>query len=263
MNFQLFFVNTYIMKKILASLVLIIPILSYAQTGIGTTTPDANAALDISSTQKGVLLPRLNAAQLATLTSTLTPAQTGMLVTDAATGKPFYWNGSGWKDFSTTAITAGSPLSVSSTNTVSLNPGTAAGDLITWDGMNWVNMLPAVQHFTVNSVNNLQPYLTLNYCIALLGIYPSRNTPYIGEIDVYSFAFPPKGWAACDGQLLSINQDQTLFSLLGTNYGGDGRTTFALPDLQGRVPLHAGSGAGLSPYTLGQTGGVQQNTISH
>jgi microcystin-dependent protein len=253
------------MKKISLFLILFLPVLSYAQTGIGTTTPDANAALDISSTQKGVLLPRLNAAQLATLVSTLTPAQTGMLVTDAGTGKPYYWNGSGWKDFSTVTITAGSPLSISSTNTISINPGTATGDLITWDGNNWVNMQPAVQHFTVLPVNNLQPYLVVNYCIALLGIFPSRNTPFLGEIDVYSFAFPPKGWAACNGQLLPINQNQALFSLLGTTYGGDGRVNFALPNLQGRVPLHTGGGTGpgLSPYTLGQTGGVETNIISH
>lgn len=253
------------MKKILLSLVWIIPVLSYAQTGIGTTTPDANAALDISSTQKGVLLPRLNAAQLATLEGTLTPAQTGMLVTDAGTGKPYFWNGSGWKDFSTLTVTATSPLSISSTNTISINPGTATGDLITWDGNNWVNMQPAVQHFTL-PVNNLQPYLIINYCIALQGIFPSRNTPYIGEIDVYSFAFPPKGWAACNGQLLPINQNQALFSLLGTTYGGNGISNFALPNLQGRVPLHTGGGGssgGLSTYTLGQTGGVETNTISH
>jgi microcystin-dependent protein len=208
------------------------------------------------------LLPRLNAAQLAVLVSTLTPAQTGMLVTDASTGKPYFWNGTGWNDFSTLAITAGSPLSISSTNTISLNPGTAAGDLITWDGINWVNMQPAAQHFTV-VVNNLQPTLTLNYCIALQGIFPSQNTPFISEIDLYSFNYPPKGWAFCNGQLLPINQNQALFSLLGTTYGGNGINNFALPNLQGRVPLHFGSGAGLSSYVLGQTGGTETNTISH
>src|SRR5260221_10631778 len=121
------------MKKNLFSLLFFMQAVAYAQTGIGTTTPNPKAALDISSTQKGVLLPRLNAAQLATLVSTLDPSQTGMLVTDATTGRPFYWNGSGWKDFSTLAITASSPLSISSTNTISINAGTAAGDLITWD----------------------------------------------------------------------------------------------------------------------------------
>ena len=255
------------MKKILFSLLFFIQAIADAQTGIGTTTPNREAALDISSTQKGVLLPRLNAAQQATLLANLTPSQKGMLVTDATTGKLLYWNGTGWKDCSTLTITASSPLSISSTNTVSINPGTAAGDLITWDGNNWVNMQPAVQHFTVNSVNNLQPLLTVNYCIALQGVFPSPNSPspFLGEIDVYSFSYAPKGWAQCNGQLLPINQNQAIFSLLGTTYGGDGRTTFALPNLQGRVPLHTGgsTGIGLSPYTLGQTGGVELNTVSH
>jgi microcystin-dependent protein len=68
-------------------------------------------------------------------------------------------------------------------------------------------------------------------------------TPYLGEVKLVSFAFPPKGWALCDGQLLSINQNQALFSLLGTTYGGDGRVSFGLPDLRGRVPMHNGEGS--------------------
>src|SRR5437868_9430729 len=72
-----------------------------------------------------------------------------------------------------------------------------------------------------------------------------------------SFGFPPKGWALCDGQLLPINQNQALFSLLGTTYGGDGRVNFGLPNLQGRAPLHMGSG-----HTLGERGGEQGHTLS-
>ena len=234
----------------------------YAQTGIGTQTPDINAILDISSTQKGLLLPRLNAAQLSTLTATLTTAQAGMMVTDATTSRTVYWSGTGWKAFSGNTATATSPLTVSSTNTLALNPGTAVGDLITWDGANWINLQPA-QHFTI-TVENRQPYLALNYCIAMVGIFPSRSSdqPFLSEIEIYSFGFPPKGWAFCNGQLLPINQNQALFSLLGTTYGGNGITTFALPNLQGRVPLHFGNGAGLSPYVLGQAAGSETNTIS-
>ena len=81
--------------------------------------------------------------------------------------------------------------------------------------------------------------------------------PFLSEIRIMSFGFAPKGWAHCNGQLLPINQNQALFSLLGTNYGGDGRVNFALPDLQGRVPIHAGSG-----FTLGQRGGEQAHTLS-
>lgn len=85
--------------------------------------------------------------------------------------------------------------------------------------------------------------------------------PFIGSIVLFCGNFAPKGWATCDGQLLSIAQNSALFSILGTTFGGDGRTTFALPDLRGRVPLHPGSGPGLSPYTLGQSIGVENVTL--
>jgi microcystin-dependent protein len=81
--------------------------------------------------------------------------------------------------------------------------------------------------------------------------------PFLAEIRLMSFTFAPKGWALCDGQLLPINQNQALFSLLGTTYGGDGRVSFALPDLRGRVPIHFGNG-----HTLGERGGEQSHTLS-
>ena len=81
--------------------------------------------------------------------------------------------------------------------------------------------------------------------------------PFLSEIRIMSFAFAPKGWAMCNGQLLPINQNQPLFSLLGTTYGGDGRVNFALPDLRGRTPIHFGSG-----HTLGERGGEQAHTIT-
>lgn len=81
--------------------------------------------------------------------------------------------------------------------------------------------------------------------------------PFISEIRLMSFVFPPKGWALCNGQLLPINQYQALFSLLGTTYGGDGRVNFGLPDLRGRTPIHVGSG-----HTLGERGGAQAHTLS-
>ncbi len=83
------------------------------------------------------------------------------------------------------------------------------------------------------------------------------SSPFLAEIRIFSFNFAPKGWAMCNGQLLPINQNQALFSLLGTTYGGDGITTFALPNLQGRVPVHPGSG-----ISLGQTGGEQAHTLN-
>lgn len=86
--------------------------------------------------------------------------------------------------------------------------------------------------------------------------------PFIAQIMMFGGNFAPRGWALCDGQLLSINSYSALFSLLGTTYGGDGRSTFGLPDLRGRVPVHPGTGPGLSPYTLGQSGGVESVTLT-
>ncbi len=84
---------------------------------------------------------------------------------------------------------------------------------------------------------------------------------YLGEIKPFGFQFAPKGWALCAGQLLSIAQNTALFSLLGTTYGGNGVTTFQLPDLRGRTPITPGQAPGGSPYTLGETGGVETVTL--
>src|SRR3954466_14185985 len=81
--------------------------------------------------------------------------------------------------------------------------------------------------------------------------------PFLSEIRIMSFPFAPKGWALCNGQLMPINQNQALFSLLGTTFGGDGRVNFALPDLRGRAPIHVGSG-----HTLGERGGEEAHTLS-
>lgn len=86
--------------------------------------------------------------------------------------------------------------------------------------------------------------------------------PFLGELRLFGGNFAPQGWALCNGQLLPINQNQALFSILGTTYGGDGRTTFALPDLRGRVPTHQGQGSGLSPYVIGETLGVESVTLN-
>lgn len=83
------------------------------------------------------------------------------------------------------------------------------------------------------------------------------SEPFIGEIRMFGFTFSPRNYAFCNGQLLSIAQNSALFSLLGTTYGGNGTTTFALPDLRGRVPVHAGTGPGLSPRTLGERSGAE------
>ncbi|PYS20657.1 MAG: phage tail protein [Acidobacteria bacterium] len=85
--------------------------------------------------------------------------------------------------------------------------------------------------------------------------------PFVAEIRIFPFNFAPKGWAWCDGQLLPLSQNTALFSLLGTTYGGDGKSNFALPDMQGNAPMHPGQGPGLSLHDLGEMGGTETVTL--
>ena len=119
--------------------------------------------------------------------------------------------------------------------------------------------------YTPPTNTNMQPYLTVNYIIALQGMFPSRSSaePLLGEIFMFAGDFAPRGFAFCDGQLLSISMNSALFSILGTTYGGDGRTVFALPDLRGRAPIHAGAGPGLSPRRLGERNGIETIALQH
>src|SRR5262249_32317115 len=117
----------------------------------------------------------------------------------------------------------------------------------------------------VQPFDNYEPSLALNYVIALEGIFPSQggnnvvdpNTPFLGEVMAFAGNFEPRGWAFCDGRLLSISQNTALCALLGTTYGGDGRTTFALPDLRGRTVIGTGSGV-----TIGSQLGVNFPTVT-
>lgn len=113
---------------------------------------------------------------------------------------------------------------------------------------------------------NMPPYLALQYAIAVQGIFPSRDSgtagdPFVGEVRLFAGSFTPGGWAACDGQTMALAQNTALFSLLGTMYGGDGKSTFGLPDLRGASPIHHGHGPGLSPYDLGEQGGAETVTL--
>ncbi len=111
--------------------------------------------------------------------------------------------------------------------------------------------------------SNMQPSLGISYIIALYGVFPSPSKsvkgtdPYVGEIAMFAGNFAPNGWAFCNGQLLSIASNNALFALIGTYYGGDGVTTFALPDLRGRVPMHHGTGPGLTPRSIGEKVGAE------
>ena len=88
------------------------------------------------------------------------------------------------------------------------------------------------------------------------------SEPFVGQITMFAGNFAPRGWAFCDGQLMAVNQNDALFSLYGTIYGGDGRTTFGLPDLRGRTPIHAGPGPGLTNHRLGSKGGQETVTLT-
>ncbi len=131
------------------------------------------------------------------------------------------------------------------------------------------------------SHSNVQPSLAVKYLIAIEGTFPSPSVtaagapepvdpfetfagdPLLGEVTMFGGNFAPQGWASCEGQLLAIQSHSALFSILGTTYGGDGETTFALPDLRGRMPIGPRTGAGLSPRTLGQRSGVENVTLTH
>lgn len=126
-----------------------------------------------------------------------------------------------------------------------------------------------------SAVENRQPTLATRYIIALQGFYPAdgssdlgeqqppaRSSPYYGEIRAVAFNFAPPGWALCEGQTLQISQNTALFSLLGTNFGGNGTTNFKLPDLRGRVPIGVGTGVGLPTYSLGQQVGAATSILT-
>ncbi len=104
--------------------------------------------------------------------------------------------------------------------------------------------------------------MLLGVTALLMAIPAAAQEPFIGEIDLVAFDFAPKGYAVCQGQILSIQQNQALFALLGTTYGGNGVQTFALPDLRGRRIISSGQGPGLSPYSLGQVGGEETVTLT-
>ena len=229
-----------------------------AQLGIGVSEPNSRSLLEIKSTTKGFLPPRMTVAQRSTLGASLTKAERGLVVLDSLTSKQFYWDSVKWTN---TIIQPGRPVKLVS-DSLMLNPGTAAGDLLSWDGINWISKQPAPVKLNL-AANKLQPSLVLNYCISAFGIFPSpSDMPYVGEIRIFGFNFEPMEWFKCDGQLLSIANYDVLFYLIGTTYGGDGQTTYALPDLRGRKPIHKGAGPGLSTRNIGERAGSEVHFIN-
>jgi microcystin-dependent protein len=103
--------------------------------------------------------------------------------------------------------------------------------------------------------------LNINHILKPFKLRNIMADPFVAEIRIFPFNFAPRGWASCDGQILPLSQNTALFSLLGTTYGGDGKSSFALPNLQGSVPMHPGQGPGLSLYDLGQSSGAETVTL--
>jgi microcystin-dependent protein len=146
-------------------------------------------------------------------------------------------------------------------------PTAEAGNMITYDGTNWLAKDLAIT--TENTGNNtpisiMPPYTVVRYVIIVNGLFPSRSfdDAYLGVIRLVTYNFDPRNTLGCDGQLLAISQYTALFALMGTSYGGDGRSTFGLPDLRGRIPLGEGNGPGLTPRVSGQKGGSETITLN-
>jgi len=163
---------------------------------------------------------------------------------------------------SAVTYTGDAPIVIDNTvgsESIGLAPASEMNDVLAWSGANWIATAPSA---LIAEASNVQPYLGVNYIIALEGLYPSRSSaePLLGEIFMFAGNFAPRGFALCDGALLAVSSNDALFSILGTTYGGDGRTTFGLPDLRGRVSLHPGTGPGLPTYRLGETGGNNNHT---
>lgn len=219
--------------------------------------PQGGTAYAITSTAELLSVPyALHANTAESITGTITetdPTYTQNFdLAGAASGDLLKYNGTKWVKETPQYVKNASE--------------TVNGDLMFYDGTNWVSkkLTPSVVGSNI-PISIMQPYLALNYCIAVQGVFPARDVadPMIGTIVAYGFSFTPRYWLQCNGQLLSIAQNTALFSLLGTVYGGDGRTTFGLPDLRGRAPIHYGQSSQGGPYyDMGQVGGSTTITLT-
>ncbi|HEY1056735.1 MAG TPA: tail fiber protein [Emticicia sp.] len=257
------------MKSFLPSisfgLVVILCVFTKVNAQSTTITPgNSQPNLTATSTNNGVIVPKITLTASLDSPSPVANPTEGLLVYNTGNNQAkgfYYWNGSAWQYLgSATTLTATSPISVVANN-IRLNAGTTVGQLLSWNGNNWVNTNPKPPEY----IDNTQPYLALNFCISLYGIFPSMNgsQPFVGEIEVFGFNFAPAGWALCNGQLLSISENEVLYVLIGTTYGGDGVSNFAVPDLRGRAPIHMGQGASLSSFVQGQQGGAEGFNIDN
>ncbi|MCF8378358.1 MAG: tail fiber protein [Bacteroidales bacterium] len=254
------------MKKINLLLITILITTSFSLTAQVAVTPDgssadASAMMDVKSTDKGMLIPRMTANERDLIGS---PA-TGLLVYVTGDNNFYYYDGAAWKQFSGGSdgdwIVNGSNMSSAVSGNVGIGQPNPSEKLDVNGTIKGTNFSGNGSTLTFGASSNMQPSLGISYIISLNGVYPSQSKgidPYIGEIAMFAGNFAPQGWAFCDGQLLQISQYTALFSLIGTYYGGNGYSTFALPDLRGRVPVHHGTGPGLTTRNIGQAFGVEK-----
>lgn len=251
---------------LLITIITIITISTLSITAQVAVTPDGanadpSAMLDVKSTDKGMLVPRMSAAERDLIGS---PA-TGLLVFVTDDANFYFFDGAAWKQFSggpdSDWVVTGNNMVTAVSGNVGIGNPNPSSKLDVAGTVNGTNFTGNGNTLTFGNSSNMQPTLAISYIICLYGTYPSQNKgidPYIGEIAMFAGNFAPANWAFCDGSLLSIAQNTALFSLLGTIYGGDGETTFALPDLRGRVPVHHGNGPGLTNRPIGQKIGVEK-----
>lgn len=245
---------------------------TFAQQGVSINTTGAaangSAILDVSSSSKGMLIPRMTSTQRTAILNTAV----GLLVFDTNTKSFWFYQSTGWTELQSSSTNPWQKIgnNIYNSNSGNVGIGIAAPQnkldvsgsiradslLVKTEG----NVSDMLVKQTANGKIGFRKStygLGLNYCIALQGIFPSQNKPvrnnntspnsvtsadaYIGEIMLVAYNFAPRGWAFCNGQLLLISQNEALFSLLGTQFGGDGITTFALPDLRDATPVHLGS----------------------
>ncbi|MEJ8820356.1 phage tail protein [Lacibacter sp. H407] len=261
------------MKKYsLLSSILLLSFGCFAQSAAINTdgsNADASAMLDVKSTNKGMLVPRMTTAQRTAITS---PAK-GLLVFDNDTGGFWFYNGTAW-----TSLTSGDPVNVWSRNGNNINNNnsgnvgigvTNPSTKLEVAGVVKANTIEVVQGNQFDIINKGagtsityhkgNKGVGINYVIAIKGQFPSQgsgNPAYsniiLGEIRLFSGNFPPVGFAFCNGQILPISGNEALFSLLGSNYGGNGNTNFALPDLRGAVPVGNGTPVSGASWALGE-----------